>query len=161
MLEDVAWWGIQTTTKNSGSGTYRDLRMREFHRRYFLLCLSMGILRKAWSLSTKDSKQTSNKRLQMTPYARPAMSCCKSSLSLSYRFCSLEGVMCHFRRCPAHAINSQDNIPRSYDKFPDRPFFTLSLSREIEGLRVASLLQNCFSSADLSEGGVSIFYGRR
>jgi hypothetical protein len=40
--------------------------MREFHRRSSSLCLSTGILRRALSLSTKDSKRMAGKRVLAT-----------------------------------------------------------------------------------------------
>lgn len=64
MLEDAVSLGIRTTTENSGSQTSRNLCMKVFHRRSFSLCLSTGTLRRAQSLSTKDSKPTANKRAQ-------------------------------------------------------------------------------------------------
>src|SRR3990170_2356590 len=69
MLKDVVSWDIRITTGNSGSKTYRDLCMRECHRRSFSLCLSTGTLRRALSLSTKDSKRMANKRVQATLYS--------------------------------------------------------------------------------------------
>jgi hypothetical protein len=45
--------------------------MRECHRRSSSLCLSTGILRRALSLSTKDSKRMANKRVQATLYSAP------------------------------------------------------------------------------------------
>jgi hypothetical protein len=64
MLKDVVWWDIRITTGNSGSATCLDLCMRESHRRSSSLCLSTGILRRALSHSTKDSKRMANKRLK-------------------------------------------------------------------------------------------------
>src|SRR4030067_2275072 len=71
MLKDVVSWDIRITTGNSGSRTCLDLCMRECHRRSSLLCLSTGILRRAMSLSMKDSKRTANKRVQATLYSAP------------------------------------------------------------------------------------------
>ena len=68
MLKDVVSWDTLITTRNSGSRTCLDLCMRECHRRSSSLCLSTGILRKALSLSTKDSKQMA-KRVQATLYS--------------------------------------------------------------------------------------------
>jgi len=58
--------GHPTTTGNSGSRTCRDLCLREFHPRSFSLCLSTVTLRRAPSLSTKDSKLMTQKLLQQT-----------------------------------------------------------------------------------------------
>jgi putative acetyltransferase len=49
----------------------RDLCMRECHRRSSLLCLSTGILRRAPSLFTTDSRRMANKRVQATLYSAP------------------------------------------------------------------------------------------
>jgi hypothetical protein len=45
--------------------------MRECHRRFFSLCLSMGVIRRAPSLFTKDSKRMANKGVQATLYSAP------------------------------------------------------------------------------------------
>ena len=68
-LKAAVSWGIRITTGNSGSRTCRDLCMRECHRRSSSLCLSTGILRRAPSLSTTDSKRMANKRVQATLYS--------------------------------------------------------------------------------------------
>jgi hypothetical protein len=71
MLKDLVSWDIRITTENSDSKTYRDLCMRECHRRPSSLCLSMAILRRALSLSMKDSQRMANKRVQATLYSAP------------------------------------------------------------------------------------------
>src|SRR4030067_3478414 len=85
MLKDVVSWDTRITTGNSGSKTYRDLCMRECHRRSFSLCLSTGTLRKAPSLSTKDSKRMANKRVQAMLYSAPDPRCCAQGIETMNR----------------------------------------------------------------------------
>jgi putative acetyltransferase len=72
------WYGLGPVSvlpehqrKGIGNALIKEGCMRECHRRSSSLCLSTGILRRALSLSTKDSKRMANKRVQATIYSAP------------------------------------------------------------------------------------------
>jgi hypothetical protein len=81
MPRDVVSWDIRTTTGSSASRTCPDSCLKECHRRSSSRCLSTGILRRAPSLSTKDSERMASRRVQATLHDAPDPRCSVDSRS--------------------------------------------------------------------------------
>ena len=71
IVKNYKYCKLISTTKSSGSITSRNLSMRESHRKFFSHCLSKERLRRAVSLSTRDSKRMANYSVQATLDSAP------------------------------------------------------------------------------------------